>query len=206
MIERKTISRRIFLAFNYGLFAIMMLLCLYPLWYVFVQSLSGEIKAGVALLTPYKPTLMNYAKVMQLEGIIRAFGISVSRTVLGTGLAVLGCMLLGYLFSREDMPCRKPLYRMVVVTMYVSGGLIPYYMVIRALGMINTYWVYIIPAIINAYYVVLVKTFSESLPKSVEESAMLDGANTFVLFVRIIMPMEGVPSSVEFKGDSAEKV
>jgi ABC-type glycerol-3-phosphate transport system permease component len=98
-------------------------------------------------------------------------------------------MFLGYLFTKEKMPFRKFLYRALMITMYVSGGLVPGYLVIRYYGLLNNFWVYIFPGMVSAYYIILVKTFVEQLPSSVEESAMLDGAGTLTIFFRIIIPM-----------------
>jgi multiple sugar transport system permease protein/putative aldouronate transport system permease protein len=98
-------------------------------------------------------------------------------------------MLLGYLFSKKEMPQKKFLYRMVIITMYLSAGIIPTYITYKLYGLINSFWVYILPNIVSAYYVVLIKTFVEQLPASIEESAMLDGATTMTVFMKIIMPM-----------------
>ena len=182
-------SRIVFSVVNYIFFSLCILLCAYPLWYIFIQSLSGTHMAGKGLILPYQPTLSNYAQVMQLEGIFRAFGVSVARTVVGTVGTVMCCMLLGYLFTKEQMPLRKVLYRMVTVTMYVSGGLIPTFLVIKAYGLTNNFWVYILPSLVSAYYIILIKTYVEQLPASVEESAMLDGAGVLTIFLRIILPM-----------------
>lgn len=182
-------SRIVFSVVNYIFFSLCILLCAYPLWYIFIQSLSGTHMAGKGLILPYQPTLSNYAQVMQLEGIFRAFGVSVARTVVGTAGTVMCCMLLGYLFTKEQMPLRKVLYRMVTVTMYVSGGLIPTFLVIKAYGLTNNFWVYILPSLVSAYYIILIKTYVEQLPASVEESAMLDGAGVLTIFLRIILPM-----------------
>lgn len=182
-------GRRAFMAFNYLFFVCIIILCAYPLWYVLVQSLSGEIVSGEGVVWPYKFTLRNYQQVMQLKGLSGAFKISALRTIIGCVVTVLCCMLLGYLFSKKEMPYRKLLYRMLVICMYVSGGLIPNYLTVKYMGLMNTFWVYIIPWAVNAYNVILVKTFIEQLPASVEESAMLDGAGVFTILFRIVLPM-----------------
>lgn len=182
-------ARRAFMVFNYLLFSIIIIMCAYPLWYVFVQSLSGEVIAGQGIIVPYNFTLKNYGQVMKLRGLAGAFGISALRTVLGCAVTVTCCMILGYLFSKNEMPFRKFMYRMLVICMYVSGGLIPNYLTIKYMGLMNNFWVYIIPWAVNAYNVILVKTFVEQLPASVEESAMLDGAGVFTIMMRIILPM-----------------
>ena len=182
-------SRTVFSVFNYIFFFLLILVCAYPLWYIFIQSLSGAHVAGKGLFLPNEPTLNNYVQVMQLSGIYHAFGVSVARTAAGTAGTVVCCMLLGYLFTKEQMPLRKFLYRMVTVTMYLSGGLIPTFLVIKAYGLTNSFWVYILPTLVSAYYIILIKTYIEQLPASVEESAMLDGAGVITIFVRIILPM-----------------
>lgn len=180
----------VFDIFNYAFFALLVILCLYPFWYMFVYSISEPSLAtkGVTLL-PRGFTLFNYKKVMELKGIYNAFFISVMRTVIGTALSVFLNALLGYLFSRTEMPGRKLLYRMLLLTMYVSGGLIPYYLMIKNYGLLNNFMVYIIPGAIAAFNVILIKTFIESLPDSLQESAMLDGAGYFTIFSKIVMPL-----------------
>ena len=189
MVGKNSIGRNIFLVFNYGFFFIVILLCLYPLWYVFVQSLSGDTRAGTALFWPNEFTLGNYFQIFQLPGLYRAVFVSIARTVLGTSLTVLCCMWMGYLFSKEEMPLRKFLYRMLIITMYVSGGLIPHFLVMRAYGLVGTFWIYIFPGLMSAFFVILIKTYVEQLPASVEESAMIDGAGTIRIFCQIIFPM-----------------
>lgn len=186
---KRSKSRIVFSFCNGCFFMLFILLCAYPIWYILIQSLSGSIVSGKAVFVPYRFTLDNYRQVFALQGVFHAFLISVLRTVIGAGLSITCCMLLGYLFSKEDMPFRKFLYRMLVITMYVSGGLIPTYLTIKTYGLLNNFWVYILPMMISAYYVILIKTYVEQLPPSVEESAMLDGAGTLTIFARIIVPM-----------------
>jgi len=189
MTGKLNVSRILFLVFNYLFFFVLVVVCLYPMWFVLVQSLSGTIRAGTALFVPNQFTLNNYFQVFQLKGLFGALGISVSRTVIGTCITVICCMFMGYLFSKEAMPGRKILYRMLTVTMYVSGGLIPTYLVMKAYGFVGTFWIYILPPAMNAFYVILIKTFVEQLPASVEESAMIDGAGVLRIFTQIILPM-----------------
>ena len=182
-------SRKVFNVFNIFLLILLMLLCAFPLYYILVQSFSGSVVAGKGILVPYKFTFSNYNDVFKLEGLLSALGVSVARTVIGTSVTVLCCMLLGYLFTKPELPGRKFLYRMVTVTMYVSGGLIPTFLVMKYYGLLNSFWVYILPSAVSAYYTILIKTYVEGLPASVEESAMLDGAGTLTIFFRIIIPM-----------------
>lgn len=188
-VGRESPSRKVFNAFNILLFLVVDVVCLYPLWYVFVQSLSGGKLAARALIWPINFTLENYQLMLGRKDIGHALLISFLRTVSGTTLTVLGCMMLGFLFTKQNMPFRKFMYRAMIITMYVGGGLIPTYLVYKAYGINNTFFVYIIPGIVDAYYVVLIKTYVEGLPSSVEESAMLDGAGVFSIFWNIILPM-----------------
>ena len=189
MVHHDSVSRKIFNVFNILFFLVIITLCLYPLWYIFVQSLSSGPLAVNAVAWPINFTLKNYADVFKSGDVPHAFLISVLRTSIGTACTLLACMLLGYLFSKEDMPLRKVMYRILIITMYVSGGLIPTYLVYKAYRLTNSFLVYILPAVVDAYYVILIKTYVEQLPISVEESAMIDGAGTMCIFLKIILPM-----------------
>lgn len=189
MVHHDSVSRKIFNVFNILFFLVIITLCLYPLWYIFVQSLSSGPLAVNAVAWPINFTLKNYADVFKSGDVPHAFLISVLRTSIGTACTLLACMLLGYLFSKEDMPLRKVMYRILIITMYVSGGLIPTYLVYKAYRLTNSFLVYILPAVVDAYYVILIKTYVEQLPISVEESAMIDGAGTICIFLKIILPM-----------------
>ena len=189
MVRHDSVSRKIVNVFNILFFLVIITLCLYPLWYIFVQSLSSGPLAVNAVAWPINFTLKNYADIFKSGDVPHAFLISVLRTSIGTACTLLACMLLGYLFSKEDMPLRKVMYRILIITMYVSGGLIPTYLVYKAYRLTNSFLVYILPAVVDAYYVILIKTYVEQLPISVEESAMIDGAGTMCIFLKIILPM-----------------
>ena len=186
-MERKiNVSRIAFNVFNYLFFILLILLCLYPLWYIFILSIST---AEDVTILPRGVTLNNFIQVFRIRGIYHAFLVSVLRTVVGTLSTVMSCTLLGYLFSKREMPHRSFFYRMFIVTMYVTGGLIPTYLVMNAYGLLNTFAVYILPNVISPYYIMLIKTYVEQLPSALEESARIDGASTMVVFFRIIVPL-----------------
>ncbi len=180
---------RVFYTVTYIVMTIILFLCFYPFWYVFIYSISDPIAAqtGVTFL-PKQVTLTNYIQVMQLEGIGKAFIISILRTVIGTFITVMCCSFLAYLVTKPIYG-RKIVYRLIIITMYLNSGLIPYYLVMRMYHLTNTFWIYIIPSAISAYNVILIKTFIESIPASLEESAKLDGAGNVKIFFKIIMPL-----------------
>lgn len=178
--------------FNVVVYAVMILLafmCFYPFYYVFIYSISDPTLAqqGVTLL-PKGFSLINYQKVIQLDGIVRSFVISLSRTVFGTAITVVACSFFAYLVT-QNLYARKVIYRFVIFTMYFNAGLIPMYLTYRMYHLTNTFWVYIIPSAISAYYIVLLKTFIEGIPESLAESAKLDGAGVITVFFKIIFPL-----------------
>lgn len=174
---------------NYLVMLLLVFLCIYPFYYVFIYSISDPDLASKGLtFYPKGLTLENFKKVLELEGIFPALGVSILRTLIGTFVTTLVCVFLGFLFTKP-MYFRKFFYRMLIITMYVGGGIIPTYMVFRSYGLLNSFWVYIIPGAVQAYYTILTKTFIENLPASLEESARLDGAGYITVFTKIVLPL-----------------
>lgn len=191
-MDRKLTGPRVaFNIFNYLFFTLFAIMCLYPLWYVIIYSFSDpdQVTKGGVYFFLKGFSLYNFKKVVQLKGIFPAIGISVLRTVIGTITTVVCCTILGYLFSKERMPARKFFYRFLIITMYIGGGMIPTYLVFRSYGLLNTFAVYILPSMISAYNVILIKTYVEQLPAELEESAMLDGATVLQIIFRIVIPL-----------------
>lgn len=166
------------------------IICFYPIYLLLINSLSGPdyVMNGVFFF-PKEITLFNYRSVLSNTYIARGIFISASRAVLGTTVTILGSGFLAFIFTKKNLPCRKLLYRMVIYTMYIDAGIIPYYITIKTYGLTNNYLIYILPAVISPYYMILFKTYIESLPLSFEESAALDGAGIIVIYFRIILPL-----------------
>jgi ABC-type glycerol-3-phosphate transport system permease component len=175
---------------NYFFLALLLMICIYPIYYIFIYSISNptEAEKGVYLI-PAGFTLKNYIRVMALPGIGSSAVLSILRTVVGTVVTVFCCSLLGYLMSKKEMYLRKILYRILVVTLYFNSGLIPYYLTIKMYHINHNFLLYVLPGAVSAYYVILLKTFIEQLPQSLEESAKLDGAGYLRIFMRIIFPL-----------------
>ena len=176
---------------NYTVFILITLACIFPFYYLFINTISDNemVRLGQIQLIPKGIHFENYVQVMKIDGIIDALFVSVARTVLGTVWTVGGCAFLGYLVTKQEMWLRKVWYRLIIITMYFSAGLIPWYMNLRMLGFLDNFWVYVIPGPVSPYNVILVKTFIEGLPPSLEESATLDGAGYTRVFISIIMPL-----------------
>jgi len=163
----------------------------YPLWNTLVISFNDaldSIKGGI-YLWPRKWTLYNYQSIFRNDTVFRAFLVSVSRTVLTTILNVFFSGLLAYILSRKEFVFRRFLTVFMVMTMYINAGLIPQYFLYRSLGLINTFWVYIIPSMVGAFNVIVIRTYINSLPASLVESAKIDGAGEMTIYFNIIIPM-----------------
>ena len=180
----------VFNTVNYGVFGLFTLMCIYPFYYLIINSISAnDLSAnGMINFLPRQIHFQNYIEVMKLTGIKTAALISVARTVLGTACTVLVSAYLGFMFTQQKMWKRKIFYRFFVVTMYFSAGLIPMFMTMRVLGLTNSFWVYIIPAIVNPFDIIMMKTYVESTPASLQEAAEVDGAGLMTVFWKIILP------------------
>lgn len=175
---------------NYGIFLLFTLICAYPFYYLIINTISSnQLSAnGLITLIPKGLHLKNYQEVFKLNGLSSALLVSVGRTVIGTSCTVLASAFLGYMFTQQKMWKRKFWYRFLVITMYFNAGLIPVFMTMKMLHLVNSFWVYVIPAIVQPYNIILVKTYVESIPASLEEAAMIDGAGVLKRFAKIILP------------------
>lgn len=190
-IGKKTIGDRIADVIIYVAFGLLALICIFPIYYIFINSISNNdaVARGDVMFWPVGIQFQNYLDILDQPDIGSAVWTSLSRTFLGTFLSLLCTSFIGYAFSRQELWHRKLWYRMLTMTMYFSAGLIPSFLNIRMLGLYNTYWVYIIPGLISVYNMILFKTFVESIPASLEESADLDGAGYLVKFFKIVLPL-----------------
>lgn len=186
---RKITSEKVFSVCNVIFLLLFAITCIYPFYYMLIYSFSEPGEAYKITILPVGLTLENYKKALAISGIGRAAIVSVLRTVIGTVVTVICCSFFGYLVTKERMVGRKLIYRLLVVTMYVDGGLIPTYMVMNAYGLSNSYWMYILPAALSAYNVMLIKTFTEQLPPALEESAMIDGAGAIRCWRSVVLPL-----------------
>jgi putative aldouronate transport system permease protein len=176
---------------NYTLFGVFTLLCIIPFYYLFINTISDNdlVRRGLIRLLPKGFHLGNYEQVFKLRGLLQAAFITISRTLAGTLLTVLASGFVGYLVTKKAMWGRQFWYRFIIVTMYFSAGLIPWYMNMVMLNLLNNFLAYILPGIIAPFSIILVKTYIESVPPSLEESASIDGAGTLTIFFKIMVPL-----------------
>ena len=190
--KRKHVSGkdRAFSLVNGLIFTIFTIICVYPFYYLIINTISAnDLSAnGMVNFLPQKIHFQNYIEVFKLNGLGRAALVSLGRTVIGTICTVMASAFLGYMFSQQKMWHRKLWYRMMVITMYFNAGLIPMFMTMKTLHLTNTFWVYIIPAIVQPFNIIMVKTYVESIPPALEEAAMIDGAGILTRFFKVILP------------------
>ena len=181
----------VFNILNYLFFILFTLSCIFPFYYIFINTISNNelVKKGVITFFPQQITIQNYIMMANVNDLWNSFVVTILRTLIGTVLMVFASALAGYLMTKQEMWHRKFWYRFLVITMYFNAGLIPTYLNLSMLGLTNTFLVYIIPAIVSPYNIILVKTYVESIPGEIEESAFIDGAGYWTIFYKIIWPL-----------------
>ncbi len=182
---------RLITAISYFVYTLFAFVCFYPFYYIFINSLSANdlSERGKVLFWIKGLHFKNYVDVAKVPGLFDAFKISVARTAIGTTLTVATAAFLGYMFTRETLWKRKLWYRLVVATMYFNAGIIPWYITMRNLNLTNNFWGYILPNIVAPFYIVLCKTYVESVPKELQQAAEIDGAGTLRIFFQIMLPV-----------------
>ena len=190
-LHKKTAEDYIIAIATYIIYTFFAFVCFYPFYYILINSVSANdlSERGKVLIVPLKFHLSNYAQVMKISGLVNSFKVSILRTVIGTIFTVIVSGFLGYMFTKETLWKRKFWYRFVVATMYFNAGIIPWFITMRNLHLTNNFWAYIFPVAVQPFYIVLCKTFVESIPKELEEAAVIDGAGTLQIFFRIIIPV-----------------
>ncbi|MDO5337654.1 MAG: carbohydrate ABC transporter permease [Eubacteriales bacterium] len=190
--KRKTsIGDRIFVICNTLFMIAFVVITLYPIINTLAISLNDGTDAlrGGIYLWPRKFTWKNYITVLQKDNLITGAYISVARTVIGTVLALSANAVLAFIVSRKRFMFKKQLSFFWVVTMYVNGGMIPTFLLYKSLGLTNSFWVYVVPGMFSAFNMLVIRTYMNGIPESLEESAQLDGAGYTTIFLKIISPL-----------------
>lgn len=193
-MRRKSISisgDKLFDLINKILLTIVTCLIIFPLWNVVVNSFSSAaaVASGESIFWPAEFSVANYKAVFSDSSIWNAFVISVLKTVIGVVCHVLFCAMVAYGMSKQELKGRKLYTVMGVITMFFSGGMIPTYLLIKSLGLLDNFAVYILPALFSYYDMIILMNFFRQLPHSLEESAKIDGAGYWRIFMSIILPL-----------------
>ncbi len=192
---KNTITRKpldiVFDVFLYIIFTLFTILCVFPFYYLFINTISNNdaVTSGLVNFYPIGVHFQNYLALRNVADLGSSIIVTIARTIIGTALMVIMSAWAGYLVTKQKMWHKSFMYRFLVITMYFNAGLIPWYMNMLMLGLTNNFLAYIIPGIIAPYNIILVKTYIESIPASLEESAVIDGANTPTVFLKIILPL-----------------
>jgi putative aldouronate transport system permease protein len=168
---------------------------IYPFYYVTILAFNDAVDAtlGGIYFWPRRFSLNNFTKLLGDKDWANAIFISVSRTVIGTALGLICTSIVAYAFSFNHVIGKKVYYRIFIFTMYFSGGMIPFYVLLRAIHMLNTFWVYVIPGMLNVYYMLIMINFYRGIPASLYESAWLDGAGDLRVYLNITLPLSKAP-------------
>ncbi|WP_308635066.1 carbohydrate ABC transporter permease [Paenibacillus silvisoli] len=184
-------SDRIFDVVVYVAVILVTIVTLYPFLNVLALSLNDStdsVRGGITIF-PREFTLKNYSTIFAFSGLITGLKISILRTIVGTLLGLLSASMLAFTLSRVDFQGRKFVSTFLALTMYVSGGLIPFYVLIKDLHMMGTFAVYVLPGLVSAFNVFVIRSFIDGIPYALQESAKLDGANDFTIYWRVILPL-----------------
>ena len=163
----------------------------YPFWNVFIVSINDATDAvrGGLYLWPRVFSLQSYQNILTRSDFQHSILITVARTVIGTPLAVLCTAMAAYSLSRKELVAGKFWNLLFVFTMYFGGGQVPYYMVLKGLGLLDNFWVFIFPLIMSVYNMILIKSYIASMPESLFEAVKIDGGNDLVIFFRFVLPL-----------------
>ncbi|MCR4995757.1 MAG: carbohydrate ABC transporter permease [Butyrivibrio sp.] len=180
-----------FYTFNSIFMAVFVIVTLYPVLNTLAISFNDGLDAlrGGIYLLPRKFSVKNYITVFKKDDLLVGAYISVARTVVGTALSLIACAILAFIVSRKNFLFAKQLSLFWVVTMYVNGGMIPVFLLYKGLHLTNSFWVYVIPGMVSAFNMLVIRTYMNGIPDSFEESAQLDGAGYTTIFLNIISPL-----------------
>ncbi|MDF2925962.1 MAG: transporter permease [Paenibacillaceae bacterium] len=193
MVERISLSRKLFLGGTYGLLSLLSLLCMMPIIHILAVSFSGSAPAtaGLVKFWPVQFTLSSYEYVLNKPEFFRAFGVSLQRIGLGVTLNIFLAIIIAYPLSKEVTIFKaRTVYTWIFVfTMLFSGGLIPTFLTIKATGLLDTIWALVIPGAVPIFLVILLLNFFRGIPRELEEAAFMDGAGHWITLWRIFVPL-----------------
>jgi len=191
-VIQESLPDKIFDGMNLAVMLILLVIFVWPLWFVLIASISdpNEVWLGNVILFPKGITLDSYKALMDYSQIWVGYKNTIFYTVVGTVINVVATICAAYPLSRRDFVPRKFILVMLMITMYFGGGLIPTYLVVSKLHLVNSRWAMIIPGLVSVYNIIVMRTFfMSSIPASLQEAATLDGANSFQYLIHIVLPL-----------------
>lgn len=192
MKVKRSMGERVFSVFNYIFLGIVMIVCFYPVWYVLVASFSDSnilMQHSGILMKPLGFSTDAYMKVFQNPMILRGYGNTLFILIVGVSLDIVMTSLGAYFLSRKNIMFKKPIMIFIMITMFFSGGMIPFYLTLKNLHLTKTLWGLIIPFMISTYNMIILRTSFESLPDSLIEAAQIDGASHLKILAKIVLPL-----------------
>ena len=192
MVQTRTIGERVFDCFNVLLMIFLSIVTIYPLYYVLMASLSDPeavMSSSGLLLYPQNFDTTSYKLILQYPLIFTSYGNTILYTVVGTAINVTMTVLGGYALSRKNVPGTTAVMMLITFTMFFSGGLIPRYLLVQSLNLLDTMWAVLLPTAITTTNLIIMRTSFGSIPDSLEEAAKIDGANDFQILIKIMLPM-----------------
>lgn len=190
--SRETAADRIFDIVNVLILCLFMLIIVYPLYWVIIASISDPnlVNAGKINLYPRSITMSGYKKLFDTPKIWRAYGNTIVYTLIGTIMNVAVTMCGGYALSRRQLPFRPLIMKLLVFTMFFNGGLIPTYLLVKNLGLLNTMWAVLLPSTLAVYNLTIARAFFEgSIPDGIIEAAQIDGCSQIKTFFLVVLPV-----------------
>ncbi|MFC5404758.1 carbohydrate ABC transporter permease [Cohnella soli] len=185
-------GERLYQIFSFSIIGLLALASAYPIVYVVSMSLVSEqewIQRNGFIFIPFHPSLIAYERLFAGSVFTDALTVSVMRAVIGTALTLTMTMIGAYVVSRKRLPGRKVFLFLILITVLFNSGLIPTYLVVKDLHLLDTFWSLVIPGLIDSWSLLVLKQFFEGIPKEIEESAEVDGVNDWTLMTRVILPM-----------------
>lgn len=184
-------GERIFYFINTVIMLLICVIMLYPMIYVIGHSVMGDAERVLnpLRLLPRKLDWSGYRYILSSPSIWRSYLITILRVIVGTGMNILFTALLAYPLSRKKYPARKAITVLITFTMWFSGGMVPNFLLIRSLGLNNSFWVYVLPHLVDPFNLIILRNFFSQIPDALEESAKIDGANDIMILTRIIVPL-----------------
>lgn len=191
MTHDKSLGNRLFDAVNIGMLLLVSLATLVPFLYIIAGSLASpeEVLRKTFILFPDRFDWTAYRYIFSTDTVMKSLWVSAWITVAGTAINLFMTGIMAYPLARRDLPGRRPIMFLATFTMIFSGGMIPTFLVVKSLGLIDSYWSLLIPGAISAFYLIILKNFFQQLPDGLEESAKIDGCNDFQIFYKIVVPL-----------------